>query len=161
MIYSKNNIFTDTTYIGLIELFIKNGLLDHASYFLCQMDRLKMKIPRKLLDLFLDYSINNKIFEKEKKNNIGHAPNKFDKFDVIKDPSYSYYFKKRNHDLKYEDLQKVFTKLKSDSKPYYPKSVDNETMEMIKTKIENSDPSKIKEYYPKNRKSIEIDEGKK
>lgn len=160
MIYSKNNIFADTTYIGLIELFIKNGLLKHASYFLCQMDRLRMKIPRKLLDLFLDYSINNNIFERNKqsKNDRNYniaAPNKYDSYDVIKDPNYTYYFNKRNHTIRYEDIEKVFSKLKTDAAPYFPKSVDSETMDKIKSKIESTDPSTIKEYYPKNFKNNE------
>jgi len=63
----KNKNLSESTYVGLVELFMKSGYLNHASYFLCQMDRLKMKIPRNLLDLFLDYSIHNKIFEEKKK----------------------------------------------------------------------------------------------
>ena len=63
VVKNKNKTLSESTYTGLVQLFMSNGYLDHASYFLCQMDRLKMKIPRNLLDLFLDYSVKTKIFE--------------------------------------------------------------------------------------------------
>ena len=68
LIRLKNKKLSEATYSALVELFILNGYFDHASYFLCQMDRHKIKIPRNLLDLFLEYSIQNKIFEKAEKN---------------------------------------------------------------------------------------------
>lgn len=134
------------------------------------MDRLNYSIPRSLLDLFLDYSVSNKVFEKlskEEKNyntykNI-HANdstydnnfNKYDEYSSIQDPDYAYYFNKRNHyKQRSDDIQAVFHKLKPTAAPFYPKGVESEELEKIKTKLSEIDPSKVKEYYPKNYKVV-------
>jgi len=64
LLNSNNNLLSEKTYLSLVEFFIKNGQLNYASYFLCQVDKLKYNIPRFVLDLFLDSSIAQKIFEK-------------------------------------------------------------------------------------------------
>jgi len=61
-----NKTLSEQTYLDLVQLFIKNGNLEYASYFLCQMDRLKIKIPRRILDLFLESNIAQKAFESKK-----------------------------------------------------------------------------------------------
>lgn len=71
LLNSDKNQLNDKTYLYLVEFFIKylilrirNGQLNYASYFLCQIDKLEIKIPRYILDLFLDSSIAQKVFEK-------------------------------------------------------------------------------------------------
>ena len=49
------------------------------------MDRLKMQIPRSLLDLFLDYSVNNKLFDKKLKEEITFKNDDYDN-DKFEDP---------------------------------------------------------------------------
>lgn len=160
----KNKNLSEATYVGLVELFMKNGYLNHASYFLCQMDRLKLKIPRSLLDLFLDYSINNQIFDKKEEvtfkntnyesdknnNKANEGFNKYDQYDLKSDPDYAYYFSRRNHYKQRSDIQAIFSNLKLDAKPFYPKSIDNEEFDKIKTKLSEIDPKKVKEFIPKN-----------
>lgn len=166
----KNKNLNAATYIGLVELFIKNGYLNHASYFLCQMDRLKMNIPRSLLDLFLDYSISNGLFEhtKEKEeikmmnnqydldvlnNKIDNGNfNKYDTYEPRSEPEYDYYFSRKNNYKSRKDMQEVFSNLKLDAKPFYPKTVEEEQVDKLKQKLNEIDQSKIKEYVPKNRK---------
>jgi hypothetical protein len=165
----RNKNLSEATYVGLIELFMKNGYLNHASYFLCQMDRLKLKIPRTLLDLFLDYSINNKIFEKkeeitfkntsyenDKKNNITTTTgnNKYDQYDPQTDPDYAYYFRRRNQYKQRNDIEEIFSQLKVDAKPFYPKKVEDEQFDKLKSKLSEVDPSKVKEFVPKNYKVV-------
>jgi hypothetical protein len=171
LIKSKNKNLSESTYVGIVELFIKNGLLNHASYFLCQMDRLKYQIPRNLLDLFLDYSVSNKVFEsknedqtnnnnkfdynnKNKKNNYNNQNfNKFDDYGTIQDPDYEYFFNKRVNYKNRNDLQNVFHKLNTDSQPYFPKKVEEEQhFEKIRAKLSEIDTSNIKEFIPKNYK---------
>jgi len=167
----KNKNLSESTYVGLVELFMKSGYLNHASYFLCQMDRLKMKIPRNLLDLFLDYSIHNKIFEEKEeitfkntnydndkkdknaqggKTNFDQNFNKYDEYDPKEDPDYAYYFSKRNHYKQRNDIKTIFSNLKLDAKPFYPKNVDNEQFDKIKSKLSEIDPKNVKEFVPKN-----------
>ena len=170
----KNKNLSETTYIGLVELFMKNGYLSHASYFLCQMDRLKIKIPRSLLDLFLDYSINNKIFERKeeitfKNNNYDYDKtnnkaandpnfNKFDQYAFQEDPSFAHYFKRRTQHRSKKDIQEIFTKLKVDAKPFFPKSVEDEQFDKLKTKLSEIDPSKVKEFVPKSYRVVKKEE---
>lgn len=140
-----------------------NGYLDHASYFLCQMDRQKLNIPRNLLDLFLEFSLKNLIYEKaeeqdfsdkyndNEKNKIENN-NKFDQYDPNNDPDYVYYFAKRNHYKKRNDMKNLFSALKVECKPFFPKSIDN--FEKIKTKLSNIDPKTVKEFIPKSYKIL-------
>jgi hypothetical protein len=162
----KNKNLSETTYIGLVEIFMKNGYLNHASYFLCQMDRLKIKIPRSLLDLFLDFSISNKIFERKEEitfknndyeydksyNKSGNDPNfnKFDKYELQEDPSFAHYFKRRSQHRSRNEIQEIFTKLKVDAKPFFPKSLEDEQFDKLKSKLSEIDPSKVKEFVPKS-----------
>ncbi len=168
LIAMKNKNLSESSYIGLVELFMKHGYLSHASYFLCQMDRLKIKIPRSLLDLFLDYSISNKIFERKEeitfKNNNFESDkinnknenkfNKFDQYEFQEDPSFAHYFKRRNQFRNRSDIQELFTKLKVDAKPFFPKNVEEEQFDKLKTKLSEIDPSKVKEFVPKSYKVV-------
>lgn len=172
----KNKNLSQATYVGLVEVFMKNGYLNHASYFLCQMDRLKMQIPRTLLDLFLDYSINNKIFENKEeitfkntnydvdknlsKNLLNEQTkfNKYDEYNPQNDPEYAYYFSRRNHYKQRNDIQAIFTSLKLDAKPFFPKSVEDEQLDKLKIKLSEIDPSKVKEFVPKNFKVVKKEE---
>jgi hypothetical protein len=159
LLKTKKKNLTENTYIGLVELFMRNGYLDYASFFLCKMDRLGVKIPRKLLDLFLDYSINNQLFEKKeeiafKGNSNTKAKDEeynYNKFDEYDDPDYSYYFKNRNKYKKINDINSLFKELKVDAAPYFPKKND---LEQLKEKISTLDPNKVKEYVPKNYKVV-------
>jgi len=187
LLRTKNKNVSESTYVGLVELFMRNGLLSHASYFLCQMDRLELKIPRSLLDLFLDYSINNQLFDKkeeitfknnnyenDKKNNrtsntrnnesqggqnSGQSWNKYDDYDPKNDPDYAYYFSKRNHYKQRGDIQNLFSNLKVDAKPFYPKEVEDKQFSAIKTKLSGIDPKTIKPYIPKNYQVNKKDDG--
>lgn len=165
----KNKAVLPSTYVGLVELFIKNSHLNHASYFLCEMDRNKIKIPRTLLDLFLDYSISNKIFDRKEEitfkntnyefdklnNKAGEGKfNKYDQYDIQKEPSFAYYFSRKSNTKQRKDIEAIFSKLKVDAKPFFPKSVEEEQFDKIKTKLSEIDPSKIKEFVPKQYKVV-------
>lgn len=165
---------SEPTYSALVELFIVNGYFDHASYFLCQMDRHKVKIPRNLLDLFLEYSIQNKIFEKaektknqnrqeyendyqnynNKKQDFNPSYNKYDQYDPQSDADYAYYFSKKNLSKQRKDINNLFSSLKIDSKPFFPKSLE------IKTSLGDIDPKNIKEFIPKGYKIEKKEEAK-
>jgi hypothetical protein len=162
LLRSKNRNLHEATYMGLVELFMRGGYLDYASFFLCKMDMLGIKIPRKLLDLFLDYSINNHLFEKKEeitfKNTAYEADklnnksdDKFNKFDEYDDPDYTHYFMKRDNYKKRNDIGKIFSQLKIGAEPFFPRK--NE-LEQLKEKISTLDPDKVKEYVPKNYKVV-------
>jgi hypothetical protein len=159
LLRTKNRNLTENTYVGLVELFIRNGHLDYASFFLCKMERLGIKIPRKLLDLFLDYSINNQLFNKKEEtslksltsdNDKNNKKDDFNKFDEYDDPDYAYYFRNRNNFKDRKDINKLFS-LSADSQPFYPKNND---FDQLKDKISTMDPDKVKEYVPKNYKVV-------
>ncbi len=163
----KNKNLSEGTYVRLVELFMRNDSLDYASYFLCQMDKLRIKIPRQLLDLFLDYSINNKIFDNEKitfknptygkdkvNNKKDEFVNKFDQYDPQDEMGYLSYLKKRENLKNRNDIHALYAKLKIDSKPFFPK----ETFEKVKSKLAEIDPSKVKEYVPKNYRVVKKEE---
>lgn len=167
LIKQKTKVLSEKTYTGLVELFMSNGFLDYASYFLCQMDKQKMKIPRNLLDLFLEYSVKNKIFERaekedfaikqfenDKKNNNTDNYNKYDQYDPQNDPDYAYYFTKRNLYKKRKDMKSLFSSLKVESKPFFPKCMEteNNNFDKIKMKLNDIDPTKVKEFIPKSYK---------
>ena len=139
------------------------------------MDRHKIKIPRNLFDLFLEYSIQNKIFEKAEKNRTYHRKdfedeqnnqtnnrkqefnpsyNKYDQYDPQGDADYAYYFSKKNLSKQRKDINNLFSSLKIDSKPFFPKNID------IKTSLADIDPSKIKEFVPKGYKIEKKEEAK-
>ena len=163
----KNKNLSETNYVRLVEFFMRNDSLDYASYFLCQMDKLKIKIPRRLLDLFLDYSINKKIFDKgekitfknpsyskDKVNNKTDLLNKFDEFDPQDEMGYLSYFNKRENFKNRNDIHAIYAKLKVDAKPFFPK----ESFENIKTKLAEIDPTKVKEFVPKNYRVVKKEE---
>jgi hypothetical protein len=169
----KNKNLSDTTYFGLVEIFMKNGYLNHASYFLCQMDRLKIKIPRSLLDLFLDYSMVHNIFNKkeeitfknttykeDKKNNKNNTVfNKYDnKFEGKNDPDYLFYYNRKNQKKETEDIKALFTRLSAGAKPYYPKTVQDDHYGSIQARLADIDTHKVKEYIPKNFKVVKKSE---
>ena len=134
LLQTKNRNLTENTYIGLAELFIKNGHLDYASFILCKMDRLGIKIPRKLLDLFLDYSINNNLFKEEVEFKLpfeNTTPEAFNKFDEYDDPDYAFYFKNRNNYKKRKDMKNVFSQLSVDAQPFFPKKNEIEQLKEI------------------------------
>ena len=161
LIKIKNKKLNEQTYILVTEFLIINGYLDHASYFLCQMDRNKVKIPRNILDLFLEYAIHNKIFETVEKNNKKNEEkennkankndntqfyNKYDQYGPQTDPDYAYYFSKKNHSKKRKDIQNLFSSLKIDSKPFFPRSIENKKF------LNDIDTQNIKEFIPKSYK---------
>jgi pentatricopeptide repeat protein len=160
VIKNKNKTLSESTYTSLVKLFMSNGYLDHASYFLCQMDRLNMKIPRDLLDLFLDYSVRTKIFENaDNEETIRKTEdkkvdfNKYDKYDLESHADYAYYFSKRNLYKKRKDMKNLITNMKVESKPFFPKNFESqENFEKIKQKLNDIDPSTIKEFIPKSYK---------
>lgn len=76
--------------------------------------------------------------------------NKYDGYDLQEDAGYAYYFKRRNHNKQREDIQAIFSKLKVDAKPFFPKNVEEEQFDKIKTKLAEIDTSKVKEFIPKN-----------
>jgi len=160
-----------------VELLILNGYFDHASYFLCQMDKHKTKIPRILLDMFLEYSIQNKIFSTEEKKRThyrnefgdehknqnhnhnkkqGYNPfhNKYDQYDPQSDADYAYYFSKKNLSKQRKDINNLFSSLKIDSKPFFPKNLE------IKSPLADIDPKNIKEFIPKGYKIEKKEETK-
>jgi len=161
LIKLKSKVLSESTYTGLVELFMTNGYLEHASYFLCQMDRQKMKIPRNVLDLFLEYSVKNKVFEKAETEDFNAIPNyepkkqdslnKFDQYEPQNDPDYVYYFSKRNLYKKRKDMKSLFSRLKVDAKPFFPKNLEG-NLERMKSKLSEIDPSKVKEFIPKSYK---------
>ena len=78
--------------------------------------------------------------------------NKFDDVN-IDNQDFNTYNLLRNNFSKREDLHGVFSKLKLDSKPYVPKpkedSIEQEE-NVLEKKFAGIDPSKIKEFVPKN-----------
>ena len=126
------------------------------------MDKLKLKIPRNLLDLFVDYCSTNKIYEKINSNNGNPSKeknklvtnNNFNKYDHCvgyDDPAFAIYFSRR-HNYELKNMYNVFNKLNLNAQPYYPKVEKDEEdgFEIIKTKLADIDPNNIKEYIPKN-----------
>ena len=122
------------------------------------MDKLKLKIPRNLLDLFVNYCTNNKIYEKINSNkgdkNQFVKNNGFNKYDQCvgnDDPAFAIYLSRR-HNYELKNLYSVFYKFNLDAEPYYPKIEKDEDdgFEIIKTKLADIDPNNIKEYIPKN-----------
>lgn len=128
-----------------------------------------------MLDLFLDYSIQNKIFEKADKNrtyqkkdyqeehnnrtqnrkqegNTFH--NKYDQYDPQGDADYAYYFSKKNISKQRKDINNLFSSLKIDSKPFFPKSLE------AKTTLGDIDTKNIKEFIPKGYKIEKKEEAK-
>lgn len=118
------------------------------------MDKYKIKIPRNLLDLFLDYSIQNKVFdnpEKMQKNKSSNKnsdlkktgnTNKFDEFEVNGDEDYAYYFSKKNNSRQ-RNISGLLSNLKINSTPFFPKSIESKTL------LKDIDHSKVKEFIPK------------
>ena len=154
LLKKKYNNLAESTYLELVQLFIRNGYLNHASFFLCQMDKLKIKIPRRILDLFLESNVSNNAFDKSK----GQQKKLSNKFDDTKidNQDFNTYNLLRNNFSKREDLQGLFTKLKVDAKPYIPKeskTVDKED-DAFEKKFSGIDPSKVKEFVPKNYKVV-------
>ena len=133
------------------------------------MDKNKIKIPRNLLDLFLDYSIQNKVFEnpeKIQKNKNSKEPqnldnkkdkikyNKYDNYEVQEDADYAYYFSKKNNSRQRNISGLISSTLKINSTPFYPKSIESKTL------LKNIDPSKVKEFIPKGFVIAKKDEAK-
>lgn len=144
---------------------MSNGYLDHASYFLCQMDRLKMDIPRELLDLFLDFSVRTKIFENAENVEatasanpvVKNGKSKYDSYEAQKDADYAYYFSKKNLYKNRKDMKNLISNIsmKVESKPFFPRNTENEnqqSFDKIKERLNGIDPSTIKEFVPKSYK---------
>lgn len=132
------------------------------------MDRLHMQIPRNLLDLFVDYSINKGLFnqreeitmtndnyDNDKSNSSKQNVNKFDEYDYQAQPEYEYYFSRRNHFRERGDLNQVIDKfkigLKVDAKPFFPKKREDheDDLDDMKKKLAEMNPNNVKEYVPK------------
>lgn len=145
---NKNYNLREQTYIGLVELFLRCGKFEAASFFLSRMDYRKISIPRKLLDKFLDYSIDHRVFEKDQEKvlfepkpfNRKYSPNsnKFDNYGP-KNPEYEYYIKQKNryHD-RVSDLNTIYNKFKKDhitlninAGPYIPKRIQEKNSNEI------------------------------
>lgn len=131
--------------------------------------------------MFLDYSISNRFFEKKeeqvlfepKQFNRKYNPvvNKFDSYSPDA-PEFEYYFKNRyRYENRLEDLNKVYSQLKLDAKPYVPKRIQTQNNEIQadqilstnpneikKSPLAGIDPSKVKEYVPKNFRVIKLEE---
>ena len=131
------------------------------------MDKNKIKIPRNLLDLFLDYSIQNKVFDNpdkfQKKGNFaennfdGKKDGKFNKYDEYEntgDADYAYYFSKKNNSRQ-RNVTGLLSDLKVNSSPFYPKAIESKTL------LKNIDPKNIKEFIPKGFVIAKKDEEKK
>ena len=116
------------------------------------MDRLKYKIPRKLLDQFVDYSITRKLFEKEidLENKNNHLFNKFDKFDPTVDPELEFYLKRRQHYRERNDMLQIFSKLNPNANPFVSKRYTSNNAKVVTPLKDIVDPHNIKEYVPKN-----------
>lgn len=143
---------------------------------------LKFKIPRRILDLFLDCSLTIKAFEKGReelffdtddpaKNKIesvvnNHTTNfKWSKNlenTVESNPELAYYYNNRgNFKNKIDEIKKQYTKLKLDSKPFVPKGSMN--ISQTTCDIDKSDGGEnlfakkvIKEYTPRNYRLIKL-----
>ncbi len=179
----KSNNLSESTYFDLIQLFIRNGELNHASYFLCKLDKLKIKIPRRILDLFLETNISSKKSnEKHKYGRKEYQPpkNKFDDPNVAntkEDFNNNIYGNTGNNTAidPNVDVQNMFSKLNLESKPFVPKKSmeikKTESMEekptelkdedklqkednILEKKFSGVDPSSIKEFVPKNYKIV-------
>lgn len=167
LLKSKVRALNEETYIGIIEVCLRNGNLNHASYFLCQMDRLKFNIPRKILDMFLDYSISQRFFEKKEEAAVlpeekpfirKGVTNKFDDFTPT-EPEFQYFFSKRNqYKNRIDEIQKEYKRLKVDAKPYVPKRISggqptqNESEAADKPKLNLN--TNAKDFIPKNYRII-------
>lgn len=173
----KNRTLNQETYVSLVELSLQNGSLQQASYFLCQMDRLKIVIPRKLLDMFLDYSLSHRIFEQnkeelmfddenpEKSNPLEHYPkkmkwsNKFDEFSSS-EPEYQCYFEAKDKYIsRIDEIKRECSKLCLNAKPFIPKHSKHENSEQEKSserKLKLN--AKAKDYVPKNYRLIKSNE---
>jgi len=125
------------------------------------MDKLKIKIPRRILDLFLESNVANKAFDNSKGEPKKVQKNKFDD-PKIENQDFNNYNLLRHNFEKREDLHGLFTKLKLDSKPFVPKANLNldsqETGKNIEEgepkKLSGIDPSQVKEFVPKNYKIV-------
>jgi hypothetical protein len=144
------------------------------------MDKSNIKIPRNLLDLFVDYCTTHKIYEQINSNDKGGKSkgvanannfnynkkfdsnyNKFDKYDDSEDPAFALYLKRRNNfSNKNINIINEFFKLNVDAKPFYPKKEEviskevDDGFELIRSKLSEIDPNNIKEYVPKNFKIV-------
>ena len=49
-------------------------------------------------------------------------------------------------------MQEVFSNLKLDAKPFYPKKNDDKEVDLLKQKLYEIDQNNIKEYVPKKKK---------
>lgn len=170
----KNRTLSQETYAGIVELSLKNGCLQQASYFLCQMDRLKIVIPRKLLDLFLDYSLSHRIFERNReelifdeenpsKSNLSGLANskkvkwtnKFDEYSSSEPEFQCYYTSKLNFVDRFDEIKKECSKLCIEAKPFVPKKSKldmSENEKSIEKKL-RLNPN-AKDYVPKNYRLI-------
>lgn len=174
---TKTRTLNQITYIGVIELCFKCASLDQASYFLSQMDRLKLSIPRALLDMFLECSLTLKAFERSReellfdtddpyKNNMESVVNqrsimKLEEFNIRPEsnPELSYYYNsKGNYKSRIAELKKEYTKLKLDCKPFIPKGSNITQTTCDQERSERGENTLIyhqmREYEPKNYKLI-------
>jgi len=147
------------------------------------MDKSNIKIPRNLLDLFVDYCTTHKIYEQINSNDKGGKSkvvtnsnnfnnnkrfdnnnsnyNKFDKYDDLEDPAFALYLNRRNNlSNKNINIINELFKLNVDAKPFYPKKEEvtskevDDGFELIRSKLSEIDPNNIKEYVPKNFKVV-------
>jgi len=88
--------------------------------------------------------------KKEKKENLF---NKFDQYDFSNNQDYLYYSNKRNNYKQRTDIKTIFSKLKVDAQPFFPKSSSPDK----KNKLSDIDLSKVKDFYPKNYKVVSKD----
>jgi len=116
------------------------------------MDKLKIKIPRRILDLFLESNVANNAFDKSKSYQKPLS-NKFDD-PKIENQDFNNYNLLRNNFAQREDLPALYKKLKLDSKPFVPKSKDEVDENVLDRKFSGIDPSQVKEFVPKNYKVV-------
>lgn len=123
------------------------------------MDRLKIPISRNLLDMFLDFSLTSKYFEKDPDLSTQFnrkLPNKFDNYEFKEDPDYNYYQRTKSRYAERKDLSQLYHKLRLDAKPYVPKKISEQNYNE-KSVLSNIDPTKITEYIPKSYKVVKKD----
>lgn len=127
----KNKLIHEETYVKIVELCLRNGNLNQSSYFLCQMDKNKIPIPRNILDMFLDSSVMTKNFEKHSekhsinsKSDNAKGSNKGSKLNNgYYDPDYYYYQNSnKNFNQVNENEEKNKLVLNKEAKPFIPKN---------------------------------------
>lgn len=115
----KDKGLPSSTYFRIIDLCLKNNDLNYASFFMCQIDKLKLNLPRNLLDKYLELSICKDEDEVTNKNNNISINNESKiNSDIINKDNIS---SKNRINI----IADNHNKLKVSSKPYVPKKTED------------------------------------